>query len=192
MASLIEPFTGAGAEAVAGRLLDRFGSLHRALVSPDGVDESGEDADVLRRMRAARLMVLGAAREEFARRPVAANDPDLHGYLRGLLGAQPLETLHAIFLDSEHGYITDESIASGGSSRLTGSTRRLVARAFDLGARGLILAHNHPSGSALPSEHDIVTTARIGHLAAELDLTLVDHLIVTRRRVFSFRAEGLL
>ena len=192
MASLIEPFAGARAETIATRLLNRFGSLHRALISPDGGEDPEEDADVLRKMRAARILVLEAAREEIVRRPVAANDPALHDYLKDLLGSQPHEILHAIFLDSGHGYIADECIASGTSSRLIGSTRRLVARAFDLGARALILAHNHPSGSALPSQEDVATTARIGKLAAELDLTLIDHLVVTQRQVFSFRAEGLL
>jgi DNA repair protein RadC len=192
VASLIEPFAGTNAEAVATRLLDRFGSLHRALVSQQGIDEPGEDADVLNKMRAARALVLAAAREEIARRRVMADDPDLHDYLKGLLGPHVHELLHAVFLDSRHGYIADECIASGTSDRLTGSARNLVARAFDLGARALILAHNHPSGSALPSPDDVATTARLGNLAAELDLALIDHLIVTQHQVYSFRAGGLL
>lgn len=143
-------------------------------------------------MRAARILVLEAAREQIVRKPVSARDPSLHDYLKNLLGTQPHETLHAVFLDAEHGYITDECIAAGNGERLLGSTRRLVERAFDLRARGLILAHNHPSGSARPSEEDVATTARIGDLIGELDLALVDHLIVTQANVFSFRAAGLL
>lgn len=192
MANLIEPFAGGHAEAVASRLLDRFGSLHRALISPDGIDPQDEDAEVLCKMRAARTMVLEASREEVVRRPVKADDPALHGYLKNLLGGQPQEQLHAVFLDSGHGYIADECIASGAASHLAGSTRRLIARSFDLGARALILAHNHPSGFAQPSATDVTTTERIGNLAAELDLALIDHLIVTRHQVFSFRAARLL
>lgn len=192
VANLIEPFAGAHAEAVAGRLLARFGSLNGALVSPSALDDCDEDAEVLRKMRAARVLVLEAAREEIARRPVSAEDPSLHGYLRNLLGYLPHEVLHAVFLDGGLGYIADECIACGSPGRLLGSTRRLFARAFELGAQGLILAHNHPSGHARPSEEDIATTTRIGDLAAELDLTLIDHLIVTRHQVFSFGAEGLL
>jgi DNA repair protein RadC len=192
VANLIEPFAGAQAEAVAGRLIARFGSLNGALVSADSPDESGEDAEVLRKMRAARVLVLEATREEIARRPVSAGDPSLHGYLKNLLAHQPHEVLHAVFVDGCHGYIADESISRGGVDRLSINTRRLVARAFELGARGLILAHNHPSGDARASEEDITTTARISALMAELELALIDHLIVTRHQVFSFRAEGLL
>jgi DNA repair protein RadC len=192
VASLIEPFAGADAEAVATRLLNRFGSLHRALVSPQGIEEHSEDADVLRKMRAARALVLAAAKEKISRRRVEADDPDLHDYLKDLLGPHAHELLHANFLESRHGYIADECIASGTSGRLTASTRNLVARAFDLGARALILAHNHPSGSALPSPEDVAATARIGGLTAELDLALIDHLIVTRHQVFSLRAGALL
>lgn len=190
MASLLEPFAGADAQAVATRLVRRFGSIHRALVAPHGVD--GEDADVLRTMRAARALVLAAAREDISRRPVKADDPGLHAYLKDLLGPHAYELLHVVFLDGRHGYLGDESIASGSAGRLTGSTRHLVARAFDLGARALILAHNHPSGSARPSPEDVAATAQIARIAAELDLALIDHLIVTRHEVFSFRAEGLL
>lgn len=192
MANLIAPFAGARAEAVAARLLERFGSLNRALIATDGDDDVGEDADVLRTIRAARLLVLEAAREDIARRAVSPRDPALHGYLRHLLGGRSHEALHAVFLDAEHGYIADECLAPGTSNAVVASIRHLVARSFDLGARGLILAHNHPSGSALPSEEDITTTARIGSLAASLDLTLIDHLIVTQGQVFSFRKEGLL
>ena len=188
MASVLEPFAGTDAEAVAGRLVSRFGSLHRALVSPQGID--GEDAEVLRTIRAARALVLAAAREEISRRPVKADDPALHVYLKDLLGPHAHERLHAVFLDDRHGYIADECIASGSSGRLTGSTRNLIARAFDLGARAIILAHNHPSGCAHPSSEDVDATARIRRIAAELDLALIDHLIVTRHEVFSFRAGG--
>ena len=192
VANLIEPFAGARAEAVAGRLLARFGSLNGALTSPSDLDDSEEDADVLRKMRAARVLVLEATREEIARRPVSSRDPSLHGYLTNLIGHQPHEVLHAVFLDGGHGYIADECIARGNAGRLLGSTRRLVARAFELGARGVILAHNHPSGIARPSQEDMASTARINDLVAELDLALIDHLIVTRHQVFSFAAEALL
>lgn len=192
VANLIEPFAGIDAGAVASRLLARFGSLSSALTSTVEDDGAGEDAEVLRKMRAARVLVLEAAREQIVRRPVSALDPALHAYLRNLLGGQPHEELHAIFLAADHGYIADERIASGNGERLVGSMRRLVARAFELQARGLILVHNHPSGNAQASEEDIATTARLNDLVGELDLALVDHLIVTRAKVFSFRAAGLL
>lgn len=190
MANLLEPFAGAQAEAVAGRLLQRFGSLHRALISPEEDGEPAEDADVLRQVRAARKLVLEASREEIARQPVGAGDAGLHEYLKGLLGSQTHEVLHAVFLDRGSGYIADEHVSVGTHSRISGSTRQLIKRALELGARSVILAHNHPSGCPLPSQCDIDTTARIREMAAELELALLDHLIVTQRAVFSFRAEG--
>jgi DNA repair protein RadC len=192
VAELIKPFVGPGADAVAARLLKRFGSLQRALISAGEEDPETEDSDVLRTIRAARLLVVRAARQDIARAPVSAADPELHRYLQHLLGAQPHEAAHAVFVDSGHGYLSDECIAPGLSSQVVASARHLVARAFDLGARGMILAHNHPSGSASPSEQDIATTRNLGNLMVALDLTLLDHLIVTRREVFSFREKGLL
>jgi len=191
VASLIEPFAGPHAEAVAGRLLQRFGSLHRALISPDD-DEAAEDAEILRQVRAARKLVLEASREEIARQPVLAGDRELHEYLKGLLGSETNEILHAVFLDRSHGYIADERVSAGSHSRISGCTRHLISRAFELGARGMILVHNHPSGCPLPSQCDVDTTLRIRALTAELEVALLDHLVVTQRAVFSFREEGLL
>lgn len=192
MADLIEPFAGAHAEAVAGRLIQRFGSLHAALVAPVEESERGEDTEILRLMRAARKLVLAASREEIVREPVSPDSPRLREYLMGLLGSQRHEVLHAVFLDRSQGYIADERVAAGSRSSIAGGMRPLIGRALELGACGVILAHNHPSGCPLPSQSDIDTTARIASLAAELELSLRDHLIVTQRAVFSFRAEGLL
>jgi DNA repair protein RadC len=57
---------------------------------------------------------------------------------------------------------------------------------------GIILAHNHPSGNALPSDADKLYTQRVGFVAEAMQVTLLDHLIFGAGRVFSFRQAGLL
>jgi DNA repair protein RadC len=61
----------------------------------------------------------------------------------------------------------------------------ILRRAVELHAGGLLLAHNHPSGSAKPSRADLKATARLRELADGLDIRLIDHLIVTRSTVYS-------
>jgi DNA repair protein RadC len=61
-----------------------------------------------------------------------------------------------------------------------------------VGAQGIILAHNHPSGSSEPSKADIDATRRLAGLLEELDLLLVDHLIVGRSEITSMRKGGFL
>ena len=68
----------------------------------------------------------------------------------------------------------------------------MIERALALGAAGFVLAHNHPSGDCRPSADDLAGTRQIAGIAEALELTLIDHLIVTRRCVYSMRAGGCL
>lgn len=144
---------------------------------------------MLRQLRAASELVQGAARELIMREEVNPSDPALHGYLRFVFNGRPFEALHAVFLDARNGYLTDEIVAPGTSARIEASIRHLIARALNLGAGGVILAHNHPSGRCSPSAADMVATERIRMLGAVIDLALVDHLIITRTQAYSF-AKG--
>lgn len=102
------------------------------------------------------------------------------------------ERFHAIFLDANRGYLDDCGIGSGRSAHLAIRLRELFAHALALGARSLIVAHNHPSGNCRPSESDIVATRRLVDIGRALDIELLDHLIVTREKVYSMRAGGKL
>lgn len=70
--------------------------------------------------------------------------------------------------------------------------RAIIVRALELGARGLILAHNHPSGDPSPSRADIAATRRLADVAAALGIRLHDHLIFGGAHCRSFRQLGLL
>lgn len=59
-------------------------------------------------------------------------------------------------------------------------------------ASQLVVAHGHPSGDPRPSAQDLEVTAQLGHLAALIEIPLVDHVIVSHRRYFSFLASGRL
>jgi DNA repair protein RadC len=167
--------------------------LQQALVAANDVsDPADQDAAVLAQLRAAGRLVEAANRELIARAPVRSDDPALHSYLRHVFGRHGQEALHAVFVDRHHGYLTDEVLAEGRAERLSITTRHLLARALNLGARGLILAHFHGSGEAQPSQQDRKTTERITDLGAAVDLHLLDHLILTRSQVYSFQRRGLL
>lgn len=194
MADLLAPFVGDEAEDVARRLIERFGSLGRALAaSPLQLREAvgGHDA-ACAAISGARRLVDAALDEEFIRVPVVGSDPALHRYLRAHLGGEAIERLHVIYCDAAHGYIADETVLSGTSSRIEARARPLIERALALGASGFLIAHNHPSGLCRPSPTDVEGTRRLHEVAQALELELVDHLIVTRRAVFSMRAGGLL
>lgn len=70
--------------------------------------------------------------------------------------------------------------------------RLIVAEALELGATGMVLAHNHPSGDARPSEADLAITRRLARTLSEVDVRLIDHLVLAGAETTSFRALGLL
>lgn len=70
--------------------------------------------------------------------------------------------------------------------------RRIVEDALRLGAVGLMIAHNHPSGDAQPSWDDVESTRELADTAARLGIRLHDHLIFAGDEVCSLRALGLI
>jgi DNA repair protein RadC len=95
-------------------------------------------------------------------------------HLAGLLH----EELHAVWLDGHHRIIACDVLAKGAMDRAQIDPRVVVQLALQRNARALILAHNHPSGVAVPSADDIALTARL-HEALELfDVRLLEHFVV--------------
>lgn len=70
--------------------------------------------------------------------------------------------------------------------------RLALKRAFELNATTLILVHNHPSGSLIPSERDMKLTQKFKQAAKYVDLSVVDHLIVSEKGYFSFADKGII
>ena len=64
--------------------------------------------------------------------------------------------------------------------------------AIEIGAVGIILIHNHPSGALQPSEADKQVTRKLKLAGESLDIKILDHLIVTETNYFSFADEGIL
>lgn len=113
-------------------------------------------------------------------------------FLRGMVIAREgiTERCHAIFLDERRAFLGDTALGQGADSTLSLRMRDLFGRALSMNARGILIAHNHPSGHCRPSRCDISSTMRIRSVAETLDMQLIDHLIFTRDAVYSMRAGG--
>lgn len=194
MADLLEPFAGSHARVAAERLIEHFGSLGRALAaSPEQLSAALDvDHKIAHSIVAARTLVRAGLYEQVRRTTVSVCDPAFRDYLRLLIGRSPTECLHATFVTHDWGYLGDEMLTHGATTQVEGGLRRLLARAFDLGAQGIVLAHNHPSGSAEPSDEDIALTARIAGLTQSVGIMLLDHLIIGGIEIVSMRERELL
>lgn len=194
VAELLAPFAGDGAPELAEKLIGRFGSLTRALAaSPRQLRAAaGGFEQACSAIAGTRRLVEAALGEDLVRAPVEPGDPALHRYLRARLATSPVERLQVIYCDRSGGYIADETTAEGDATRIEARVRPVIERALALGAAGFVLAHNHPSGVCRPSAEDIAGTRRLQAIAEAMEITLVDHLIVTRRSVYSMRLGGCL
>lgn len=101
-----------------------------------------------------------------------------------------VEQARILHLDAKNGLIRDDIVAYGTVDRVSLTPRELVRQALDIGATGMILAHNHPSGDSTPSNSDMVITRAIFEAAKLFEIRLLDHIIVSRSGFYSFRAKG--
>jgi DNA repair protein RadC len=83
-------------------------------------------------------------------------------------------------------------LSSGGVSGTVADPKLIFAAAIKANACGILLAHNHPSGSTQPSQSDIALTKKIKEGGKLLDVQLLDHIIVTAESHYSFADEGLI
>ena len=113
-------------------------------------------------------------------------------FMTQLLGDSRTESLYAIFLDAQQRLITFELMARGDSYSCEFNPGMIVQRAVDLGARSLILAHNHPSGDPTPSAADIQYVNRLSKACALFQVLLIDSVIVAGEAFTSCRARGLI
>lgn len=108
-----------------------------------------------------------------------------------LIGSQQ-EEVWAIFTNMACHIIDKKNFCVGGLSGCIIDVKMIVREAINLKASGIVLIHNHPSGSPDPSEQDRMATRKMYETCRMCDLTLVDHLIFCDTKYFSFFEEGLL
>ena len=125
-------------------------------------------------------------------RPLINHYAALQDYLRFAQGSALTEQMRILYLDTGNRLLREEVPARGTIDECPVHVREIVRRSLELGAAGLILVHNHPSDVAEPSRADKQLTRQVAAAAHSLGIRVLDHLIVTRGAVFSFRAEGLL
>lgn len=96
-----------------------------------------------------------------------------------------------LFFTGEGLFLAEDFYRGGQRRSAAIPLRRTVRRAFELDARKLVVAHNHPSGTAVPSDADVAATAHVRSVAQALEIGLEDHCIVAGQTVVSMRALGL-
>ena len=96
-----------------------------------------------------------------------------------------------LHLNKGNRVIHKEKVSSGGMDSTVMDTRIIIRKALERKATGIIMAHNHPSGNALPSTADLTQTRALHKALKTCDISLVDHVIIGRGSYYSFADEQL-
>ncbi|WP_376694722.1 RadC family protein [Wenzhouxiangella sp. EGI_FJ10305] len=112
-------------------------------------------------------------------------------YLRAALRDRPHEVFCALHLDTRHRVIAFDELFAGTIDSAHVHPRVVVEKALGRRAAALIVAHNHPSGIAEPSQADLAITRRLRDALGLVDIRLLDHFIVGDGEVVSLAERGL-
>lgn len=112
--------------------------------------------------------------------------------MQPIIGDLKHEEFWIIYLNNSNKVIQKSQLSKGGITGTLVDVRLVLKNALQLGATGLILVHNHPSGTLQPSEADKQITQKLKNAAQSLDIKVLDHLIITEKAYFSFADETLL
>lgn len=185
---------GKNAVALGQEILGKFGSLQGMMTAPIMAweDIKGIKGAKLAQLQAAleigRRVSLPTTREKTIIKSTAQAASYFAARLRGL----PHEHFRVVYLNRLGRVLDDSLIAEGTVDSVRPPVRVVVARALQTNASTLILAHNHPSGSAQPSESDKTLTREILAACKPLGLRVLEHVIVSENEEYSFADSGLL
>lgn len=112
--------------------------------------------------------------------------------LRSSIGHKTNEVLFAILLNAKNEVLATKELGEGTVSQASAFPRKIVEEALKQKATSIILAHNHPSGIAEPSDHDESITSEIQKALALIDVTLQDHIILSSSEYYSFKRNNLI
>lgn len=177
----------------AHALMDRFGTLDAVLSAPleelERVKGIGEHAAIL-------LMLVNQVYRR-GRMAAAAGETILDTTARlgaffvDLFVGQNNEVMYQLCLDAKGRMKSCRKLSEGDVGSVNLNVRRIVENALLCGAAQVVLAHNHPSGFAIPSHEDRISTILAKDALGTVNIPLIDHIIVADDDFVSMRADGM-
>lgn len=178
----------------ARRALAEFGSFAAVLEAP--LEELGK-VEGIGPSNAFGIRLIHSIARKFLRDKILRENyvnsfEEVLDYFTHALRDQRHESFHVLFLNSQNAILSEERLSIGSPTHVALTPRELMEKALKHAATTLVLAHNHPGGSARPSEQDISLTREMVFAAGFLDLSVREHLIISSGGHFSFMKEGLI
>ena len=165
---------------IAHALLNRFGSVARVMDASEEelmqVSGIGKNAATFLHLvkQTGRFYQVDSARKG----AVMSDLEDCGAFLLPYFIGRQKETVFLLCLNANCNVISCREVGEGDINAAAISPRRVVEIALAEKASSVVLAHNHPSGVAIPSHEDVVVTQRLAAALSAVDVVLIDHLIV--------------
>jgi len=179
---------------IAHVLIERYGSLSAVLAAPvedlKRVEGIGESAAVL--LKIVPQLVQKAYLMEAEKETILKDVSRIGAYLLNRFWGEKNEVIYQLCLDRKGKLLACKRLNEGGVAGAEMDIRRVVENAILTHASEVVLAHNHPSGVALPSPDDLAATLRAKQALETMDVTLLDHIIVADGDFVSLAQSGYL
>jgi DNA repair protein RadC len=178
---------------LAQELVDRFGGVAGLLHMPAEALKSVKGLGPAKRAELVAVLELArrALAQQLTQKPLFNTPQAVRDYLQLQLGGLHHEVFAVLFLDSQHRLIVLEEMFRGSLTQTSVYPREVVKQALTLNASSVVLAHNHPSGTAQPSRADEALTHTLKAALALVDVRVLDHFVVTTSQAVSMAELGL-
>lgn len=179
---------------LAHTLLERFGSLGQVLDAP--VEELEKIPGVGEHVSTLLALIKDVSRRYYMEKDaggcrILTNTTQCGEYLVPYFIGRRDETVFLLCLDAKCKVIGCKEVGSGSVNSASISVRKIVENALAVNATSVVLAHNHPSGLAYPSDEDILTTRRVAVALDAVGILLADHIVVADDDFVSLAESGL-
>ena len=178
---------------LAQELVDRFGGVAGLLHMPAEALKTVKGLGPAKRAELVAVLELArrALAQQLTQKPLFNTPQAVRDYLQLQLGGLHHEVFAVLFLDSQHRLIALEEMFRGTLTQTSVYPREVVKQALTLNASSVVLAHNHPSGTAQPSRADEALTHTLKAALALVDVRVLDHFVVTASQAVSMAELGL-
>jgi DNA repair protein RadC len=184
---------GSSAVQLGEQLLNRFDGSITAMFGASLAEFSklnGLGPAKFAQLQAVMELAQRAIREQIQAGQTLGSPEAVKLYLRMTFSQRAHESFVVLFLDVKNRLIICEEMFRGTLTHTSVYPREVVKAALKHNAAGLLLAHNHPSGSPEPSESDLVLTRSLVQALALVDVRILDHFVVAGPHVHSFAEHG--
>ena len=186
---------GTSVVEVAKNLLNTFdNNLHE--LSKASIEDLRKVRGVgkVKAIKIAAALELGQRRNlaEIKKRPQIRTSEDAHKIISNTIKDLHYEEFWILLLNRSNEVIGKKEISKGGVSGTVVDAKLVFNEALKQLASSIILCHNHPSGNLKPSQADIDLTKKIKAAGKTLDISVLDHLIVSESGFYSFADEGMM